>query len=46
MLDATIVRARVYAAEAPKKAETNSLVDREAGGVRKSTRCATDSATR
>ena len=46
MLDATIIRAHVHAAGASKKAETSSSVDRGAGSVRRSTRCATDSATR
>ena len=46
MLDATIVRAHVHAAGASKKAVTNCSVARGAGSVRRSTRCATDSATR
>ena len=46
MLDATIIRAHVHAAGASKNAVTNSSVARGAGGVRRSTRCATDSATR
>lgn len=46
MLDATIIRAHVHAAGAPKKAATNSSVARAVGGVRRSTRCATGSATR
>lgn len=46
MLDATIIRAHVHAAGAPKKAVTSSSVAHAVGGVRRSTRCATDSATR
>jgi transposase len=46
MLDATIIRAHVHAAGAPKKVETSSSVARGAGSVRRSTPRATDSAIR
>ena len=46
MLDATIIRAHVHAVGALNKAEISSSVARVVGSVRRSTRCATDSATR